>query len=99
VPFHCQRILSELFELPRAKIRVYKAKIGGGFGNKQEILCEDLCVLATLKTGRPVQWEFTRQEEFTCTNSRHAMTIRLKVAFAADAKRVIKFRFNKMATC
>jgi putative selenate reductase molybdopterin-binding subunit len=84
VPFHCQRILSELFELPKAKIRVYKAKIGGGFGNKQEILCEDLCVLATLKTGRPVQWEFTRQEEFTCTNSRHAMTIRLKIGVKAD---------------
>jgi CO/xanthine dehydrogenase Mo-binding subunit len=70
--------------LPKEKVRVYKAKIGGGFGNKQEILCEDLCALATLKTGRPVQWEFTRQEEFTCTNSRHAMTIRLKLGVKAD---------------
>lgn len=84
VPFHCQRVLSELFDLPKEKIRVYKAKLGGGFGNKQEILSEDLCVLATLKTGRAVQWEFTRQEEFTCTNSRHAMTIRLKTGVKAD---------------
>ena len=84
VPFHCQRVLSELFDLPKEKIRVYKPKLGGGFGNKQEILCEDMCVLATLKTGRPVQWEFTRQEEFTCTNSRHAMTIRLKTGFKTD---------------
>jgi len=84
VPFHCQRLLSELFNLPKEKIRVYKAKLGGGFGNKQEILSEDLCVLATLKTGKPVQWEFTRQEEFTCTNSRHAMTIRLKTGVKAD---------------
>ena len=88
VPFHCQRILSELFDLPKEKIRVYKAKLGGGFGNKQEILTEDLCVLATLKTGKPVQWEFTRQEEFTCTNSRHAMTIRLKTGVKADGKLV-----------
>jgi CO/xanthine dehydrogenase Mo-binding subunit len=84
VPFHCQRVLSQLFDLPLEKIRVYKAKLGGGFGNKQEILCEDLCVLATLKTGRPVQWEFTRQEEFTCTNSRHAMKIRLKTGVKVD---------------
>ncbi|MBD2019473.1 molybdopterin-dependent oxidoreductase [Leptolyngbya sp. FACHB-36] len=84
VPFHCQRVLSELFGLPKEKVRVYKAKLGGGFGNKQEILSEDLCVLATLKTGRPVQWEFTRQEEFTCTNSRHAATIRLKTGVMAD---------------
>lgn len=84
VPFHCQRELAKLFDLPKEKIRVYKAKLGGGFGNKQEILSEDLCVLATLKTGKPVQWEFTRQEEFTCTNSRHAMTIRLKTGAKAD---------------
>lgn len=79
VPFHCQRLLSQLFDLPKDKVRVFKAKIGGGFGNKQEILTEDLCTLATLRTGHPVQWEFTRNEEFTATNSRHAMQIHLKV--------------------
>lgn len=78
VPFHCQRLLSELFDIPKEKLRVYKPQLGGGFGNKQEILTEDLCVLATLKTGKPVQWRFTREEEFTATNSRHAMNIRLK---------------------
>ena len=78
VPFHCQRLLSELFDIPKEKLRVYKPQLGGGFGNKQEILTEDLCVLATIKTGKPVQWRFTREEEFTATNSRHSMTIRLK---------------------
>ncbi len=84
VPFHCQRVLGELFDLPLEKVRVYKAKIGGGFGNKQEILSEDLCALATLKTGRPVQWEFTRGEEFTATNSRHAMVIELQTGVKND---------------
>jgi probable selenate reductase molybdenum-binding subunit len=79
VPFHCQRLLSELFDRPKESIHVFKAKMGGGFGNKQEILTEDLCVLATLKTGRPVQWEFTRKEEFTATNSRHAATVHVRV--------------------
>lgn len=84
VPFHCQRVLSELFDLPREQVRVFKAKIGGGFGNKQEILTEDLCALATLKTGRPVQWELNRQEEFTATTSRHAMTIHLRIGVKND---------------
>ena len=84
VPFHCQRLLSEIFDLPKEKIRVYKPQLGGGFGNKQEILTEDLCVLATLKTGKPVQWRFTREEEFTATNSRHAMNIHLKTGVKKD---------------
>jgi len=84
VPFHCQRLLTELFDLPPEKVRVFKAKMGGGFGNKQEILTEDLCALATLKTGRPVQWEFTRQEEFSATNSRHAATVHLRVGVKRD---------------
>ncbi|MGK7950531.1 MAG: molybdopterin-dependent oxidoreductase [Xenococcaceae cyanobacterium] len=84
VPFHCQRLLSELFDIPKEKIRVYKPQLGGGFGNKQEILSEDLCVLATIKTGKPVQWQFTREEEFTATNSRHAMNVRIKTGVKKD---------------
>lgn len=84
VPFHCQRLLSELLAFPKEKIRVYKPQLGGGFGNKQEILSEDLCALATLRTGQPVCWEFTRKEEFTATNSRHAMQIHLKIGVKAD---------------
>ncbi|MGD1871469.1 MAG: molybdopterin-dependent oxidoreductase [Mastigocoleus sp.] len=86
VPFHCQRILSEIFEIPPEKIRVYKPQLGGGFGNKQEILSEDLCVLATLRTGKPVMWEFTRDEEFTATNSRHAMSMRVKTGVKKDGR-------------
>ena len=84
IPFHCQRLLSELFDIPKEKLRVYKPQLGGGFGNKQEILTEDLCVLATIKTGKPVQWQFNREEEFTATNSRHAMNIRLKTGVKKD---------------
>ncbi|WP_319421830.1 molybdopterin-dependent oxidoreductase [Pleurocapsa sp. FMAR1] len=84
VPFHCQRLLSELFDIPKEKLRVYKPQLGGGFGNKQDILTEDLCVFATIKTGKPIQWRFTREEEFTATNSRHAMNIRLKTGVKKD---------------
>lgn len=84
VPFHCQRLLSQLFDIPKDKIHVFKTRLGGGFGNKQEILTEDLCTLATLRTGHPVQWVLSRQEEFTATNSRHAAEIHLKVGVRRD---------------
>ncbi|MGF1481910.1 MAG: molybdopterin-dependent oxidoreductase [Cyanophyceae cyanobacterium] len=84
VPFHCQRLLSELFDLSPEKVRVYKAHLGGGFGNKQEILTEDLCALATLHLKQPVQWRLTREEEFTATNSRHGMKIHLKTGVKTD---------------
>ncbi|PSN11983.1 carbon monoxide dehydrogenase, partial [filamentous cyanobacterium CCP5] len=38
VPFYCQNLLCKLFELPKEKVRVYKPNIGGGFGNKQDML-------------------------------------------------------------
>ena len=84
VPYHSQRILSEILGLPKEKVRVIKPNLGGGFGNKQDIIAEDLCAFATLKTGRPVRWEFNRTEEFIATNSRHAVQVRLKTGVKTD---------------
>ncbi|NMB55464.1 MAG: molybdopterin-dependent oxidoreductase [Leptolinea sp.] len=79
VPFHIRRMLAPLINLPVKKIRVIKPRIGGGFGNKQEMILEDLCAHLTLATGRPVRMEYTRTQEFTSSRSRHANIIRYKV--------------------
>ena len=68
----------------RNQIHVFSEFVGGGFGGKQELLTEDLCVLAALKTGRPVKWEFTRSEEFTAAVSRHPMKITIKLGAKQD---------------
>ena len=65
VPFHVRRIIAPLLGIPIRRIRVIKPRIGGGFGGKQEILIEDLCGMLTLRTGRPVRLEYTREEELT----------------------------------
>ena len=78
VPFHCRRWLAVILGLPEDKVRVFKAMVGGGFGNKQELVTEDLCAFATLKLEKPVRWELTREEEFTATNCRHPMRISIK---------------------
>ena len=65
-------------------IHVFTERVGGGFGGKQEMLSEDLCVLATLKIGRPVKWEFTREEQFIGATTRHQMTTRVKLGAKRD---------------
>jgi putative selenate reductase molybdopterin-binding subunit len=71
--------LAYLFTMYPSQIHVFSEYVGGGFGGKQEMLTEDLCVLGALKTGRPVKWEFTRPEEFTAAVSRHPMKITIKL--------------------
>jgi putative selenate reductase molybdopterin-binding subunit len=66
------------------QFRVFSEFVGGGFGGKQELLTEDLCVLAALKTGRPVKWEFTRSEQFTAATTRHPMKITVKLGAKQD---------------
>ncbi|MDG2992398.1 molybdopterin-dependent oxidoreductase [Candidatus Synechococcus calcipolaris G9] len=75
--------LCHIFDIYPEKIHVFSERVGGGFGGKQEVLTEDLCVLATLKTGLPVKWEFTRQEEFIGGVCRHP--IKIDVKLGADA--------------
>jgi putative selenate reductase molybdopterin-binding subunit len=79
VPFHIRRMVAPLIGLPVKKIRVIKPRIGGGFGNKQEMILEDLCAHLTLATGRPVRIEYTRTQEFTSSRRRHANIICYKI--------------------
>lgn len=79
VPYHVRRIVAPLIGLPIKRIHVIKPRIGGGFGNKQELILEDLCAHLTLATGRPVRMELTRDQEFTSTRSRHPEIMRYKI--------------------
>ncbi|HWI62688.1 MAG TPA: molybdopterin cofactor-binding domain-containing protein [Symbiobacteriaceae bacterium] len=84
VPFHVRRIIAPVLGLRPSQIRVIKPRIGGGFGVKQEILVEDIAGHLTLKTGRPVKIELTREEEFMATRSRHPQVIRMRTGVKLD---------------
>ena len=79
VPFHIRRMVAPLIDLPVKRIRVLKPRLGGGFGNKQELILEDLCAWLTIVTGKPVRMEMTREQEFISTRSRHPEIMRYKV--------------------
>jgi putative selenate reductase molybdopterin-binding subunit len=83
-PFIAQQKLCHLFGLRARDVHVFTERVGGGFGGKQEMLTEDLCVLAALKTRQPVKWEFTRQEQFIGATTRHQMTAEVRLGARRD---------------
>jgi putative selenate reductase molybdopterin-binding subunit len=83
-PFIVQQKLCHIFALRARDLHVFTERVGGGFGGKQEMISEDLCLLATMKTGRPVKWEFTREEQFIGATTRHQMTTRVKLGAKCD---------------
>lgn len=86
VPYLARRTLARILERPEKSIRVCKPRVGGGFGNKQEVLCEDIVAFAALRLGRPVHWEFNRWEEFVATNSRHPMELTVRAGATRDGE-------------
>ena len=82
VPFLVRDELAYLLDMPADRIRVFSGRVGGGFGGKQELLTEDLVAIATLRTGAPVAYEMTRNDEMTRTTYRHPF--RVSVNLGAD---------------
>lgn len=84
VPFHVRRHLARALEIPRNRVRVIKPRIGGGFGGKQTAVTEIFPAIVTLKTGKPAKIIYTRREANTCSTSRHAMKLKVKIGSDLD---------------
>ena len=95
-PSICKLKLSHLFDLRPDQLRVFCKRVGGGFGGKQEVISEDLAALATMDTGRPVCWEYTREEEFTTASPRHPMKVTVKLGAKADGT-LTAFHFRNVS--
>ncbi len=84
VPFLTRVALERVLGIPRAQIRVFCERVGGGFGGKQEMFTEDIVALAALRTGAAVQLEFTREEQFYGASCRHPMRVRTRIGAKRD---------------
>ena len=85
IPHIVRRVIGQAMGIPWGKIRVIKPYIGGGFGNKQEVLYEPLNAwLTTQVGGRCVRLDISREETFQNTRSRHP--IAFDVAAAVDGE-------------
>jgi len=84
IPYHCRRMLAFALDIPVRNVHVIKPRVGGGFGNKQEMVTEPIAAVLAMKTRRPVKLEYTRTEEFTIARMRHPQHIRMKTGLQRD---------------
>lgn len=84
-PFAAQKKLAYIVGIPARDLHVFTERVGGGFGGKQEMVSEDLALFASIKLGgRPVKWEWTREDEFLGATTRHQMTTHVKLGARKD---------------
>lgn len=77
-------ILSRIFDMPMSRIRVVTPAIGGAFGGKLEMTLEPVAALLSMKTGRPVKVEYSRQACIDSTRTRHGSVVYLKTGVKKD---------------
>jgi CO/xanthine dehydrogenase Mo-binding subunit len=87
VPFLYQRDIAHALKMEPSKIRVIQPVIGGGFGSKLDMHpFEPICALLTMKSGKPVQILYSREEEFILSPTRQPMTIDLTTGVEKNGK-------------
>ncbi len=91
IPHIVRRVVGQALGIPWARVRIIKPYIGGGFGNKQDVLTEPLNAFLTMKLGgRPVKLELTREETMACTRVRHAIHANVKALARPDGTLVAR---------
>ena len=74
IPHIVRRVCGQALGIDWGKIRIIKPYIGGGFGNKQDVLYEPLCAWLCLQVGgHLVKLDVPREETFVSTRVRHAI--------------------------
>ena len=74
IPHIVRRVVAQALDLPWGEVRVIKPYIGGGFGNKQDVLYEPLCAYLTgVLGGHTVKLDVAREETFVSNRVRHAI--------------------------
>lgn len=85
IPHIVRRVIGQATGISWGDIRVIKPYIGGGFGNKQEVLYEPLNAWVCKEIGgRLVKMELTREETFACTRVRHSIGFHIEIAARKD---------------
>ena len=79
IPHIMRRVIGQALGIPWGQIRVVKPYVGGGFGNKQDVIYEPLNAwLTTLVGGRCVYLPLSREETFHSSRTRHGIEFELE---------------------
>ncbi|EHH69556.1 xanthine dehydrogenase family protein molybdopterin-binding subunit [Gluconobacter morbifer] len=79
--------LARTLNLPEDRVRVVARLIGGGFGGKLPYFADAvLCAVASRQLQQPVKFSFTRQQMFTATTHRSAVSHRVRLGVTAGGR-------------
>jgi CO/xanthine dehydrogenase Mo-binding subunit len=84
-PFIKRAKLARTLGLPFSSVRVQKAYVGGAFGGKVDLFSHEFCAaLLSMKTGRPVKIEASREEIFSAYRHGQPLIVELKTGVKED---------------
>ena len=87
IPHIVRRCTAQALGIPVGQVRIIKPYIGGGFGNKQDVLYEPLNAFLSMSVGgRPVRLEISREETISGTRTRHAIKEKCKGLMTKDGR-------------
>ncbi|WP_300160168.1 molybdopterin cofactor-binding domain-containing protein [Solidesulfovibrio sp.] len=87
VPHIARRVAAQALGLPWSRVRVIKPCVGGGFGNKQDVLEEPMVAFLTWKLdGAPMRLALSREECFIGSRTRHRFDIKGRLGVNRDGK-------------
>ncbi len=91
IPHIVRRVTAQALGIPVGQVRIIKPYIGGGFGNKQDVLYEPLNAFLSMAVGgRAVRLEVSREETISGTRTRHAIKGKCKGAVTKDGRIVAR---------
>ena len=74
IPHIVRRVVGQALGVEWGKIQIIKPYIGGGFGNKQDVLYEPLCAWLCMQLGgHLVKLDIPREDTFVSNRVRHAI--------------------------
>jgi len=79
-----------ILQVPSNRLRMIGGTVGGGFGGKVDVITEPISCIAALKTGRPIKWRWTREEEFRRSSTRSASKMEFRDGVTKDGRIVAR---------
>jgi CO/xanthine dehydrogenase Mo-binding subunit len=87
-PHYVQKAVASVLGTSLNQVRIVQVATGGGFGGKEDAPSapSGLCALLAHKTGRPVKYILTREEDMIATSKRHPSKTDYRMAVDADGR-------------
>lgn len=79
-----------ILDIPFNKLHFVGGTVGGGFGGKVDVIVEPIAILAAMKTGKPVRYVYTREEEMQVSSTRGAWRMYFKDGVMKDGRIVAR---------